>query len=453
VTGNKVFAGSVNGPGSLEVKMEKLVEDSTLSHIIHLVEEAQAQKAPSQNFVDKFSKIYTPSVIIGAVLIMVIPPLLFSLPFTDWFYRGLMLIVISCPCALVISTPVSIVSAIACSSRNGILIKGGAYLEEMGSINAIAFDKTGTLTRGRPEVTDLVAINGSNENDLLRIAASLEMKSEHPFSKAIIRKAKENGVAYVEPMDFNSLSGKGIKARLDGEWGYIGNMKFFKEEGLSVNCFENEVKKFEDEGKTSILLQCGGLQGVISLADTPRKEAKKCVERLKKKGIKHIAMLSGDTEKVASTIAERLGIDEFQASMLPEEKVEAIKKFLSHYGKAAMVGDGINDAPALATSTVGIAMGVAGTDTALETADIALMADDLLKLPFLVHLSRRTLSTIKTNISFSILVKAAFIALVFFGMANLWMAVAADTGTSLLVTLYGMRLITTGRNESEGKKL
>jgi Cd2+/Zn2+-exporting ATPase len=316
VPGNKVFAATVNGPGSLEVRVEKLAKDSTLSHIIHLVEEAQAQKAPSQNFVDKFSQIYTPLVIVTAIVIMVVPSLVFSLPFTEWFYRGLMLLVISCPCALVISTPVSIVSAIACASKNNILIKGGAYLEEMGAISTIAFDKTGTLTQGCHEVTDIVVISEGSEKDLLRIAASLEMKSEHPLSKAIIRKAEENGISYSEPMDFRSLSGKGIKASLDGEWGYIGNIRFFKEEGLSVNCFEHEIDKLENEGKTSILFQYNGLQGVIGLADIPREEAKECVRRLKKKGIKHIAMLSGDAERVAAAVTDYLEINEFQAGML-----------------------------------------------------------------------------------------------------------------------------------------
>jgi Cd2+/Zn2+-exporting ATPase len=443
---SKVFAGSINGPGALEVKMEKLAQDSTLSRIIHLVEEAQAQKAPSQNFVDRFSRIYTPLVILGAFLVMVIPPLFLSLPFTAWFYRGLMLLVISCPCALVISTPVSIVSAIACSSRNGLLIKGGAYLEEMGTIKAIAFDKTGTITRARPEVSDLLVLNGGKENDLLGIAASLEMKSEHPLSKAIIRKAQQRGVSFREPADVMAFAGKGIKGRLNGQWGYIGNLKFFVEEGLHVNAFESPVQKLEHEGKTTILLHWGNIQGVISFSDSPREEARKCIEELKKKGIKHITLLSGDNERVVSAMARQLGIEESIAGMLPEEKVDAVKKLLSRYGKVAMVGDGVNDAPALAASTVGIAMGVAGTDTALETADVALMSDDLLKLPFLVHLSRRTLATIKTNIGFSIVVKAAFIVLALLGLANLWMAVAADTGTSLLVTLYGMRLITTGEN-------
>ena len=442
--GDRVFAGSINGPGSLEVKVEKLAEDSTLSRIIHLVEEAQAQKAPSQNFVDAFSKIYTPLVIVVAVLITIIPPLFLSLPFTNWFYRGLMLLVISCPCALVISTPVSIVSAIACASRRGVLIKGGAYLEEMGAINAIAFDKTGTLTRSQFEVTDIVSLNGSSKDDVLGISASLEMKSEHPLAKAVLKEADREKIALKEPVDFLIYPGKGLKGILNGQPAYCGNLTFFQEQGIPVADFEGEMQRLENEGKTTILITSDSIKGIIALADTPRKEAKRCVEGLKKKGIKHIVMLTGDNERVAAAISQSLMVDGFQATLLPEEKVDAIKELSSQYEKVAMVGDGVNDAPALAVSSVGIAMGAASSDTALETADIALMSDDLLKLPFLVYLSRRTLSTIRANMGFSLIVKAAFITLVFLGMANLWMAVAADVGTSLLVILYGMRLITTG---------
>jgi len=446
--GDKAFAGSINGPGFLEVKVDKLAEDSTLSRIIHLVEEAQAQKAPSQNFIDAFSRIYTPLVIVVAVVITIIPPLFLSLPFTDWFYRGLMLLLISCPCALVISTPVSIVSAIACASRKGVLIKGGAYLEEMGTIHAIAFDKTGTLTRSLFEVTDIVSINESSKNNILSIAASLEMQSEHPLAKAILKKADQEKVPLREPMEFSIYPGKGLKGTLNGRSAYIGNLKFFREQEIPTTIYEGEIQRLENEGKTSILIFSNNIKGIIALADTPRKEARSCVEGIKKKGIKHVVMLTGDNEKVANAISQHLKIDSFYAAMLPEEKVDAVKKLLSIHKKVAMVGDGVNDAPALAVSSVGIAMGAAGTDTALETADVALMSDDLLKLPFLVHLSRKTLSTIKANIGFSLMVKAAFISLVFLGMANLWMAVAADMGTSLLVILYGMRLITTGDKET-----
>jgi len=443
VCGSRVFAGTINISGALEIKVEKRVEDSTLSRIIHLIEEAQSQKAPSQHFVDRFSRFYTPFVIAGSLAVMVVPPLLLSQPFIEWFYRGLMLLVISCPCALVISTPVSIVSAIACSSRKGILIKGGAYLEAMAGIKAIAFDKTGTLTRSLLEVTDIIPLNSATARDLLGIAASLEMVSEHPLAKAVIKKAAVEGVPYHQPSDFSALPGRGIIARVDGEWGFAGNSAFFSEQGLSADHYARNLQRLEHDGKTAMLIQCGRIQGIIGFADSPRREARRCMEELKRQGIKHLALLSGDNEKVVFALARSLGMTDCYAGMLPEQKVEAVRGLVSRYGAAAMVGDGINDGPALAASTVGIAMGVAGTDTALETADIALMADDLMRLPFLMHLSRKTCRAIKTNICFAIVVKALFIILVFSGMANLWMAVAADTGTSLLVILNGMKLIVT----------
>ena len=438
-----MFAGSLNGQGSLEVRVEKLAEESTLSRIIYLVEEAQAQKAPSQNFIDTFSSIYTPLVIIIAVGISIVPPFFFSLPFTDWFYRGLMLLVISCPCALVLSTPVSIVSAIACASRKGVLIKGGAYLEDMATVKAMAFDKTGTLTVSQFELTDLVSIGGKNTEEILAVAASLEIKSEHPLAKAILRKAQDMGLTLKEPGDLVSYPGRGLKATIDGNTALIGNRTFLEDQGIVTTPYNEEIKCLENEGKTVILIHHRSARGIIALADTPRKEAGSCVNILKKKGIKHIMMLTGDNERVASAIAKQLKVDSFKSAMLPEEKVESIRQLLFKYEKAAMVGDGVNDAPALAASSVGIAMGAAGTDSAIEAADVALMSDDLLKLPFLVHLARRTLSTIKANIAFSLIIKSAFIVFVFLGMANLWMAVAADMGTSLIVILYGMRLINT----------
>jgi Cd2+/Zn2+-exporting ATPase len=441
MTGDRVFAGSLNGPGSLEVKVEKLAEDSTLSRIIYLVEEAQAQKAPSQNFVDAFSRIYTPLVLVGAVAVSVIPPVVFSLPFTEWFYRGLMLLVISCPCALVISTPVSIVSAIACASRKGVLIKGGAYLEEMGGIRAIAFDKTGTLTRSQFDVTDVVAISSNSTDDILAAAASLEMKSEHPLAQAIVRKAEKNRISLSEPPDLVTHPGKGLQGTLDGHTALIGNRSFLQDQGITTTPYEPDIERLEHEGKTTILLHHNTLRGIIALADTLRTEAKSCITSLRREGIKHIVMLTGDNERVAASIAKELTIDSFQSALLPEEKVASLRNLLFKHEKVAMVGDGVNDAPALAVSSVGIAMGGTSTDAAIEAADVALMSDDLLKLPFLVHLSRKTLATVKTNIAFSLIVKAAFITVVLLGMANLWMAVAADMGTSLIVTLYGMRLM------------
>ena len=444
--GDRVFAGSLNGPGALEITVEKLADDSTLSRIIYLVEEAQAQKAPSQNFVDAFSKIYTPLILAGAALVSIIPPLFFDLPFTDWFYRGLMLLVISCPCALVLSTPVSIVSAIACASRKGVLIKGGTYLEEMGSISAIAFDKTGTLTRSQFDVTDVVPIGESALDDIITTAASLEMKSEHPLAQAIVQKAHQSSLSLREPRDFLTYPGHGLKATLDGHTATIGNLPFFHKQGIATKPYEHEIERLENEGKTPVLIHHHTTRGVIAVADSVRKAAKTCIEELRNQGIKHIILLSGDNERVTAAVAQHLTVDDFQAAMLPEEKVAAVKKLAVRYKKVAMVGDGVNDAPALAVSSVGIAMGAAGTDAALESADVALLSDDLLKLPFLVYLSRRTLKTIKTNLAFSLIVKAAFISLVFLGLANLWMAVAADMGTSLMVTLYGMRLMATKWN-------
>ena len=444
--GSRVFAGTINISGALEIKVDKRAEDSTLSRIIHLIEEAQSQKAPSEHFVDKFSKIYTPLVITGSLVIMVFPPLLLSQSFIEWFYRGLMLLVISCPCALVIATPVSIVSAITCSSRNGILIKGGAYLEAMAAITAVVFDKTGTLTKSLFEVTDIIPLNSASVRDVLGIAASLEMVSEHPLAKAVAKRAALEGVPYRQPADFSAYPGKGIKARLDGGWGFAGNSLFFTEQGLMNDACAGHLQRLEYEGKTAILIQHGSIQGIIGFADSTRPEAQACMSALKLQGIEHLAVLSGDNEKVVSALARSLGIAEHSAGMLPEDKVAAVRALVSRYGAAAMVGDGINDAPALAAATVGIAMGVAGSDTALETADIALMSDDLKKLPFLILLARKTCSIIKGNIGFAIAVKAVFILLVFAGMANLWMAVAADTGTSLLVILNGMRLIVTKDN-------
>ncbi len=450
---SRVFAGTINISGALEIKVAKRAEDSTLARIIHLVEEAQSQKAPSQNFVDTFSRIYTPLVMAGSLVVMILPPLIFSQSFTEWFYRGLMLLVISCPCALVIATPVAIVSAITCASRNGILIKGGAYLEEMAGITAIAFDKTGTLTRSLFKVTDIIPLDGSAVRDVLGTAASLEMLSEHPLAKAVMQRAGLEGAQYQQPADFTAFPGKGIKARLNGSWGFAGNSVFFVEQGLPHDKYAGHLQRLEDDGKTAILIQYGSIRGIVALADSPRKEAGPCMTELKHQGIEHLAVLSGDNEKVVSALARSLGIAEHYAGMLPEHKVAAMHTMVSRYGSAAMVGDGINDAPALAAATVGIAMGVAGADAALETADIALMSDDLRKLPFLIHLARKTRAIIKTNITFAVAVKAVFIFLVFAGMANLWLAVAADTGTSLLVILNGMRLINLKKRTARSRGL
>lgn len=438
--GDFVYAGTLNEQGSLEIAVTKLAQDSTLSKIMNLVEEAQAQKAPSQQFVDVFAKYYTPAILLFALSIAVIPWLLFQQSFAIWFYRALVLLVISCPCALVISTPVSIVSAIGNASRNGVLIKGGAYLEKMGAIKAIAFDKTGTLTIGQPTVTDVLAMNGKTEEEILSIASSIEKFSEHPVAQAIVNKAK--GFPVLKATNFKALVGKGVQANIDETTVYIGNSRLFEELQYSLDAFAPLVEKLEMQGKTVMLVGTKeGIYGILAVADTIRENSLSAVEALRNVGIRAIIMLTGDNQRVANAIAERLGLNAFYSNLLPENKVETIQELAAQYGSVAMVGDGVNDAPALAAADIGIAMGVAGSDVALETADIALMSDDLAKLGYVMKLSRKTLSIIKQNIIFAIVVKIIFLGMTVFGAANLWMAVFADMGASMLVTLNGMRLV------------
>lgn len=438
--GDEVFAGTINEQGSLEVKVTKLVADTTLSRIINLVEEAQAQRAPSQAFVDRFARYYTPSVVALAFGIAFIPPLL-GQPFLPWIYRGLALLVVACPCALVISTPVAIVSAIGNAARNGVLIKGGVYLEEAGALSVVTFDKTGTLTRGRPEVTDLIPLNGYSEEKVLSIAAGIESRSEHPLARAIIHKARERGVSLANANRFEAITGKGAKAEIKGETYYIGSPRLFTEMGVELASVQHKLESLQGEGKTLLVLGTARKPvGLIAVADRIRDTSREAVEKLRRVGIKKLVMLTGDHEATARAIATRLGLDEYRAELLPQQKVEAVKSLLAQYGKVAMVGDGINDAPALATATIGIAMGVAGTDTALETADIALMADDLARLPHAIKLSRATLRVIKQNVAFSLITKLVAVLLVFPGWLTLTLAILADMGASLLVTLNGMRL-------------
>lgn len=438
--GDTVYAGTVNEHGALEIEVTKISSDSTLAKIMHLVEEAQAQKAPSQQFIDIFSRYYTPAVLIAAVGVMVIPWIFFDQPFATWFYKGLVLLVISCPCALVISTPVSIVSAIGNSSRNGVLIKGGAYLEQMGAIKSIAFDKTGTLTYGRPVVTDIIPADGITEEEFLTIAASVEKMSEHPLATSIVEKAK--GLILKPISNFKALVGLGAQADVDGKTVYIGNLRLFEELNIRLSQYEQKVAALQQEGKTVMLMGTKeGIWGMIAVADTLRDNSANAIAALRKAGIKHVAMLTGDNNNVASSIAEKLQLDSFYSELLPEDKVTAVKKIISEYGNVAMIGDGVNDAPALAVANIGIAMGVAGSDTALETADIALMSDDLGKLAYLIKLSRKTVAIIKQNIAFAIVVKIVFLILTFAGYVNLWLAVFADMGSSILVTLNGMRMM------------
>ncbi len=450
VAGDGVYAGTLNLQGALEVEVTRLVKDTTIARIVEMVEEAQARRAPSQAFVDKFAKIYTPVVIALAAGIAVLPPLFGGVNWYAWIYRGLALLVVACPCALVVSTPVAIVSAIGSAAKNGVLIKGGAYLEETGALSVVAFDKTGTLTKGAPAVTDVITAGEINEQELLRAAASVEKLSEHPLAGAIVRKAREKGIEPEQVAGFQSLTGKGARARLDGKEIVVGSAKLFNENKIDLSDWKICLERLWSEGKTAIMVEINGkLAGILAVADTVRETSRHTVDVLKASGVRTV-MLTGDNAVTAGAVAAQVGVDDFMAELLPEDKVKAIKYLLERYGKAAMVGDGINDAPALATATVGIAMGGAGTDTALETADIVLMADDLTSLPFTIRLSRAALGVIKQNIAFSLVIKLAAVALVFPGWLTLWLAILADMGASLLVTLNGIRLMRVKPAKLEG---
>ncbi len=440
--GDEVYAGTINERGALDIKVTKLAQDNTLSRIIAMVEEAQGQRAPSQQFVDKFAKYYTPAVITGAVLVATIPTLIWGLPFDKWFYEALAMLLVACPCALVISTPVAIVSAIGSAAKSGVLIKGGMYLEEAGALSVVAFDKTGTLTEGRPQVTEVIVMSGQSETKVLTMAAAIESRSEHPLGEAIINKARGKGIIIPAVDNFEAVLGKGARGEVNGQFYQIGNKRFFSEQNLPLGQVEEQVSRLQDEGKTVMFLgDREQILGLIAVADVLRSNSKLAIDRLKQVGIKKIIMLTGDNERTARAIADQVGLDDFRADLLPEDKVQAVKDLLSKYGKVAMVGDGVNDAPAMAISTVGIAMGVAGTDAALETADIALMADDLSRLSYAISLSRKTLRIIKQNISFAIVLKAVILLLVVPGWLTLWLAIIGDMGASLLVTLNGMRLL------------
>ncbi len=437
-----VFAGSINQRGALKVQVSHLAGDTTLARIIHMVEEAQTQKAPSQGFVDKFAKYYTPAVIAAAMLVMAIPPLLLGQPFITWFYRSLVLLVISCPCALVISTPVAIVSGLAGAARNGILIKGGAHLENAGTIRVIAFDKTGTLTRGEPIVTQVVPLGGWTAGEVLGIAAAVESRSEHHLAKAILDRAEQEGSNFPPQVEeFVAIPGKGVRARFNGETYYVGSHQMFADLELCREEFCVRVEALENESQTVVAIGSSqGPMGLIVIQDALRPEAPEAINRLRHEGIKKLVMLTGDNPSAARSVANRLGFDLFFAGLMPADKAGAVKQLLAEGNQVAMVGDGVNDAPALATATLGIAMGAAGSDAAIEAADIALMSDDLGKLPLAIRLSRKARRIIKTNIILALAAKGVFLALGVVGLATLWMAVFADMGISLLVILNGLRL-------------
>jgi len=440
--GSTVFAGTINGDGVLEIECTKLASDTTLAHIIRMVGEAQSRRAPSEKWVEKFARVYTPTVMALAVVMLLIPPLLFGGAWLDWLYRSLVLLVIACPCALVISTPVSIVAALAAAARNGVLIKGGVYIEAPARLKAIAMDKTGTLTEGRPSVVDVVPMSGHDEIELLQRAAALESHSNHPLARAIVAAANERNATIPKADEFEIIQGKGAKGRIDGKPFWLGSHRYLEERRQETPAVHEQLEAMQQAGRTVVVVgNDSHVCGFITLADSLRPNVARTLQRLRDAGIEHLVMLTGDNEGTALAIAEESGIDEIHAELLPEDKVRAVESLVAKYGQVAMVGDGVNDAPALGLASLGIAMGAAGSDAAIETADIALMSDDLEKLPWMIAHSRRTLAIIRQNIGFALSVKALFVILTFAGHASLWAAIAADTGASLLVIFNGLRLL------------
>ena len=436
--GADVFAGSINTYGFLEVAVNKLAQDSTIAKIINLVENAQSQKSPMQKFIEKFAEIYTPVVMVLAVMVGVIPPLLYDGDYIGWLYRALALLVVACPCALVISTPIAVVSAIAQAAKNGVLIKGGIHLEGLADINAIAFDKTGTITKGEPKVQNVISLSNIGENDILQIAASLESLSEHHLARAITADSKDKQINLENVYNFIAIPGQGVKGVIKGQEYLVGNTKLF-------NNISPEINQLEQQGYSVIIVGTATtILGVITISDYLKDNIKPVIKRLLQKNIA-VSMLTGGNSEVAKLVATESGIKEFFANLLPEEKMLVIKK-MKESKKVAMVGDGINDAPALAIADIGIAMGKKGTAVALETADVVLMKDDIAKLDYVMELSKQTKNIIKQNITFALLIKFLAIISVFPGYLTLWLAILADMGATVIVTLNSMRLLKKASN-------
>ena len=457
--GDEVFAGAINGSAALVIQVTRIAADNTLSRLIHMVEDAQAQKAPAQRWIDRFARVYTPAVVALAAAIAVLPPLLAGQPFfntageTGWLYRALTMLVIACPCALVISTPVAIVSAISAAARHGVLVKGGVHLETLASVRVVAFDKTGTLTLGRPALTDARCTGHNGQaaascaacDDVLALAAAVERRSEHPLAAAVVQAAEARSLngRYGPAEQVQALAGQGVQGIVNGAPVAVSSHRRIHDLALGHDdTFCGLVQQIEAAGQTTMLLHdATGVRGFLAVADQMRPASAAAVTGLRRAGIERIVMLTGDNAGTAQAIAAQTGVDEVRANLLPGDKVSAVEDLLAEFGSVAMVGDGVNDAPALARASVSIAMGGAGSDQALETADIALMGDDLALLPFLIRLSRTTRRIIMQNVAFSLAIKAVFLLLALGGVATLWMAVFADVGASLLVILNGMRLL------------
>jgi Cd2+/Zn2+-exporting ATPase len=439
--GDTVFAGTINEYGSFVCRVTAGAGDSTLARIIHAVEQAQGSRAPTQRFVDQFARYYTPAVFALALAVAVAPPLLAGGQWMDWIYRALVLLVIACPCALVISTPVSIVSGLAAAARKGILIKGGAYLEDGHKLRWLAFDKTGTLTHGKPVQTDFEAWQGADASHARTVAASLAARSDHPVSRALAALAREDGVPLLEVEDFAAIPGRGIQGRIGSQFYCLANSRRIEELHMDSPELRERFSALESQGKSTVALTDEKrVFAVFAVADTIKESSRQAVSELHALGVQTV-MLSGDNAHTAKAIAAKVGTDRVLGDLLPEDKLREIERLLSPEGKVGMAGDGINDAPALARADIGFAMGAAGADTAIETADVALMDDDLRKIPAFIRLSRATTGVLRQNILFALGIKAAFLALAFMGQATMWMAVFADMGTSLLVVFNGLRLL------------
>lgn len=441
--GDLVYAGTINGRGYLEVKVTKKAKDTTLSKIIELTYKSAEKKSVSQKFIEKFAKIYTPSVVFVSLLLILIPVLALGKLFIPWFTQALTLLVIACPCALVISTPVAIFSAVGNATQKGALIKGGRYIEEMGKVKAVAFDKTRTLTKGEPAVSDIIPFNGFNEEDVLACAGGMEAFSEHPIAKSILAKAKEMNIRVHQFAQFQAMPGKGLRGDCTvcfDKHHCLGNIRFVSEEHDIDEAVLKKVEEFEKQGKTIILISDNKrVKGIIGVTDETRKESKPLVENLLKMKIIPV-ILTGDNRSSANFIAQKLGIEIVKGELLPDRKVEELSKLIQQYKHVAMVGDGVNDAPALASSSVGIAMGAIGSDVAIENADIALMNDNLNLVPFLIALGKKCVGKIRFNIVWAISIKALFLFLAIGGLSNLALAIFADVGVTVLVILNSLRL-------------
>ena len=440
--GDKVYAGTINQHGTLEFEVTRPNDDTTLARIIHLVQESRSRRSRAEQWIEKFARYYTPAMMALAIAIAVVPPLATGAAWTPWFYRALVLLVIGCPCALVISTPVTIVSALTSAARNGVLIKGGVYLEAAGRLDALAVDKTGTLTYGRPRVQRVIPLDEHTPEQLLRTAAAVEADSTHPLAEAIVREAARQDIVVGRAERFRNISGMGVEAVVDGEPFWVGSHRMMHDKKMETERAHDVALSIEDAGHTVVAVGTDNhVCGLMAVADGVRENAAAVVRALKDQGVRRVVMLTGDNEATARDIAARIGIDEWHAGLMPEEKVNAVKDLTRRADGVAMVGDGVNDAPAMAAADFGIAMGAIGSDVAIETADITLMSDEIGRIPWLVRHARRALAVIKQNVALALGIKAVFITLAIFGAATLWMAIAADMGASLLVIFNGLRLL------------